>query len=124
MRTRLSLLMLPLLVTPMLAGCGNVDQFNHPGTWKLPPAGQGANDANLRAMVANPNDLVAGADEPGSNGAESVRPVDLLLTGRRRPLPSVNASSIGASSGGAGQQGAAGGGGGAGGGGAGGVGGQ
>jgi hypothetical protein len=85
-------LLLPLL----LAGCAQ-DPFERPATWHLPPDGMGANDANLRTMVVNPNDLVAGQGDDTSVGALSVRPVDQLLAGRRRPLPSVNASDIGAS---------------------------
>lgn len=103
--------LLPGLLLLTLAGCAS-QQFEKPGTWKLPPTGQGANDANLRAMVANPNDLVAGANEPGSNGAEAVRPIELLLSGHRQPLSSVSASKIGAvqsSAGGGGSTGGSGG---------------
>jgi hypothetical protein len=77
-----------------LAGC-NRDPFKQPGTWSLPPDGQGANDSNLRSMLVNPNDLVAGAADPGSTASQSTRAIDLLVTGRRRPLPNVNASDIG-----------------------------
>ena len=48
-------------------------------------------------MLINPNDLAAGTGEDTSLGPLSVRPVDALLAGRRKPLPSVNASQIGAS---------------------------
>jgi hypothetical protein len=85
-----------------LAGCEQ-DPFARPHTWSLPPAGLGANDPNLRTMLINPNDLAAGAANNTSVGALSVRPVDALLSGRRKPLPSVNASPIGASSAGQGQ---------------------
>jgi hypothetical protein len=97
-----ALLILPVFA--MLAGCAQ-DPFERPQTWSLPPAGLGANDSNLRAMVANPNDLAVGTGDDGSLGPLSVRPVDELLTGRRKPLPSVNASQIGAQSGQQGQQG-------------------
>jgi type IV pilus biogenesis protein CpaD/CtpE len=80
----------------LLTACAQ-DPFERPHTWSLPPAGLGANDSNLRAMVSNPNDLVAGTGEDTSTGPLSVRPIDALVTGRRRPLPSVNASTIGAS---------------------------
>jgi hypothetical protein len=55
----------------------------------------GANDANLRAMLVNPNDLVVGASDNTSLAPLAARPVELLVTGHRRPLPSVNASDIG-----------------------------
>jgi hypothetical protein len=86
-----------LSVFAMLAGCSSQDPFDRPQTWSLPPAGLGANDSNLRAMLVNPNDLAAGTGDDTSLGPLSVRPVDALLTGRRKPLPSVNASQIGAS---------------------------
>jgi hypothetical protein len=86
-----------LLLLLAAAGCASPDHFDQRGTWKLPPAGLGANDANLRAMLVNPNDLVVGASDDTSLGALSARPVELLVTGRRRPLPSVSASEVGAS---------------------------
>lgn len=108
-----ALLILPFLA--LLGGCQQ-DPFERPHTWSLPPTGLGANDSNLRAMLVNPNDLAAGTGDDTSTGPLSVRPVDALLTGRRKPLPSVNASEIGAQSGQQGQQGGGGpGGGGAGG---------
>jgi hypothetical protein len=92
----------------LLAGCAAQDPFERPQTWSLPPTGLGANDTNLRAMLVNPNDLVAGSGDNTSLGALSVHPVDALLSGHRKPLPSVNASQIGASGQG-GQQGGGGG---------------
>ncbi len=85
-----------LLLLALLAGCDQ-DVIDKPGTWSLKPAGLDANSANLRAMVANPADLAAGAGEEDSNGALATRPIEELLAGRRARLPSVNASSIGAS---------------------------
>lgn len=80
-----------LLLLLSLAGCSEKSQYDRPGAWKLPPAGQGANDTNLRAMIANPEDLVQGASAPGTPGAEVVNPVNRLYEGRRRPLPSGTA---------------------------------
>jgi hypothetical protein len=85
---------LSLLLLLAVAGCAK-DPFKQPGTWSLPPDGLGANDANLRTMIANPGDLVAGTGEPASLASQSTRSIDLLVTGHRRPLPSVNASQIG-----------------------------
>ena len=93
MRATLSLLLLTVLV-----GCTQ-DQYHKPGTWSLPPTGQGSNDSNLRAMLVNPNDLIAGTADDTSIGPLAVRPIDALVTGRRKPLPSVNASQIGAGGG-------------------------
>ena len=94
------LLLVPLL--GVLGGCAQ-DPFERPQTWSLPPAGLGANDSNLRTMLVNPNDLAAGTADDTSVGPLSVRPVDALLSGKRKPLPSGGASQIGASSGGQGQ---------------------
>jgi type IV pilus biogenesis protein CpaD/CtpE len=88
----------PFLLVLLLAGCASSEQFEHPGTWKLPPSGQDSNAANLRAMVVNPHDLVAGTDAPGSLGAEAARPVGLLLKGQRTPLINASASAVGQSS--------------------------
>lgn len=87
---------LPILLLLAVAGCA-ADPFDKPGTWSLPPTGLASNDNNLRTMVVNPNDLVAGTGEDTSVGSEAEHPVELLVSGRRRPLPSVSAAQIGAS---------------------------
>jgi len=96
-----AILLLLLLLT--ISGCAQ-DPYQRPGTWSLPPAGLGANDTNLRAMVVNPDDLAAGTGDDSSTGPLSVRPVDALVSGHRKLLPTVNATSIGTG----GQQGAGG----------------
>ncbi len=87
----------PLFILVLLvSGCAQ-DPFERPGTWSLAPEGLGANDSNLRAMLANPEDLSSPRDEEVTSvGSLSTRPVDQLLLGRRARLPSVNASQIGA----------------------------
>ena len=85
-----------VLLLAMTACNANRDPFDAPGTWSLPPAGLTSNDTNLRAMLVNPNDATAGTGEDTSLGALSARPVEQLVTGHRRPLPSVNASEVGA----------------------------
>lgn len=89
-------LLLPIVL--LLAGCGT-DAWDRPGTWNIPPAGLDSNDSNLRVMVVNPRDLTAGAGEETSDGTLAAQPVQLLLSGQRRTLPSVNASTIGATQG-------------------------
>jgi hypothetical protein len=86
---KISCLMFGLLV----AGCSHLDPFERPYTWS--PLGN--NDANLRVMVADPNELNTGVEEPGSLSAEASPAVKRLLTGRRRPLPITSASQIGVS---------------------------
>jgi len=82
---------LPLVALLGLAACTPDYPFDKPGTWALGPQGSpNANDANLRAMVVNPNDLVVGQSEPGSVGAEASRPIRKLFAGQRAALPASN----------------------------------
>ena len=76
----------------LVSGCSYdpFDPFQRPGTW-VP---DGANAANLRAMIVNPHDLVEGQGERVRSGAEAAPPVTRLLTGKRYPLPSLNAADI------------------------------
>lgn len=74
-----SLLMLPFLA--LLAGC-NKDPYDTPGTWQ--PAYN--NEANLRAMVANPHDLVEGERATGVTGVEATAGVQRLVDDKRQPL--------------------------------------
>jgi len=80
------------LVLLALGACTPDYPFDKEGTWSLGPQGApNANDANLRAMLVNPNDLVAGHGDPGSVGAVASRPVKNLIAGKRAPLPVVSA---------------------------------
>ena len=96
-------------VVLLLGGCAGSplasDPFAQPGTWSE----TGVNDANLRAMVADPHDLVAGKDAPNSLAVEAARPVGILFSGKRPALPGGGASggggmggSVGGDSGGGG----------------------
>jgi hypothetical protein len=80
-----------LMLVLLASGCAAQDPFERPQTWSPTRA----NDANLRVMVANPNDLSAGVEEPGSLSAETSPAIKRLLAGRRRALPVTNASNIG-----------------------------
>ncbi len=75
----------PLLLM-LLGGCADNpitgDPFQQPGTWHT----TGDNDANLRAMVADPRDLVAGKDAANGLAVEAVPPVGLLFSGKRQAL--------------------------------------
>lgn len=57
-----------LLGCVLLAGCAANDPFSAPGTWSDPLKSGGAPMYNLRAQVANPEDLVHG-EEPKETGA-------------------------------------------------------
>ncbi|MEJ0020215.1 MAG: hypothetical protein WDN25_27430 [Acetobacteraceae bacterium] len=82
------------LAVLLLAGCESPDPMLKPGTWSLPPAGLDANNENLRTMLVNPNDLVAGAGAQTSLAVESAAPVQRLYTGQRYPLPASVGSII------------------------------
>jgi hypothetical protein len=63
------------------------------------------NDANLRTMLVNPHDLVAGVGEDTSIGPEAALPVARLIAGKRKELPASNAATfqfVGAPEGGGG----------------------
>jgi hypothetical protein len=81
-----------LVVALLAVGCAYdpYDPYLRPGTWN--PTGD--NNANLRAMVTNPHDLVEGTGQGTSAGAEAAPPVTRLLAGKRYPLPQLNASGI------------------------------
>ena len=94
MRTKVVLEFAILSLLFLLAGCeSSPDPMLKQGTWSLPPAGLDANNENLRTMLVNPNDLVAGTGEATNNATESAQPVKRLLTGHRYPLP-ASASSV------------------------------
>ena len=82
---------LPLLT---MAGCAQIDPLTKEGVWRP----TGANDVNLRAMVAVPSDLAYGRAARTSDGNFAARAVDRLRTGRVYPLPDSGISKIGAGS--------------------------
>jgi hypothetical protein len=75
---------LALLVLLLTSGCAG-EVLDRPGTFRA----TGANDANLRAMVADPAHLQHGEGANGARGAAAASPVDLLLSGKPRPLPTT-----------------------------------
>lgn len=85
-----------LIIALLVTACApdTFDPTRRAGTWM--PAGD--NDANLRVMLVNPHDLIEGAGQKATVGAEAAPPVARLLAGKRYPLSTVDASAIGASS--------------------------
>ncbi len=76
---------LPLLLL-LLAGACDRDSFDRPGT----VTARGLNEANLRAMVANPAHLQRGVEAGTSRGAVAAEAVDRLRRGQRQALPSAS----------------------------------
>jgi hypothetical protein len=79
-----------LAVALLLAGCGPRYGIDRPGTWRP----TGANDQNLRAMIADPRDLVSGASTATDRANSASRAVTRLYTGRRRELLNATLSKI------------------------------
>ena len=76
-----------------VSGCGLAtrDTWNDPGTWKP----TGANEANLQAMIANPDDLYEGRGERGSSAVIATTMVNRVLTGSIAKLPTAGGLSFG-----------------------------
>ena len=85
--------LMALTLTPALAlaACDAAqDPMQAPGTWQP----KYVNDTNLREMLANPADLVAGQSATGSVASEASSAVQRLVDDRRRPLSGVSATDI------------------------------
>jgi hypothetical protein len=65
------------------AGCDKTDPYLREGTWRP----TGANEANLRAMVVVPSDLVRATPATAADGGLAAAAVDRLRHDRVRPLP-------------------------------------
>jgi type IV pilus biogenesis protein CpaD/CtpE len=72
-----------LLLAAGLAGCDQIDPYTRSGVWR--PIG--ANEVNLRAMVANPADLANGVDAGGEDGQLSTAAVERLRLDKVKALP-------------------------------------
>lgn len=75
-----------LLAATALAGCGLAfDPYQPAGRW----CPSGANETNLRAMLAEPRDLLAGRGTAQGNGHLAAAAVELLREDKVRPLPTM-----------------------------------
>lgn len=87
------LMLAPLLLAPLLlacAGCAVTDPLYREGLWHP----TGANEANLRMMVAMPSNLVQGVAARGDDGHRAAHAVHRLRTDRVRELPNTGISKI------------------------------
>ena len=73
-----------------LAACAMVDPLTRPGLWQ--PIG--ANDTNLAAMVADPQDLVTGVPDRTADGQIAAAAVARYRAGKVKDLPDVSISKI------------------------------
>ncbi len=101
------LVMLAACAGPLLAvgGCDVFDPYQRPYTWHP----TGANQANIAAMVKNPNDLIVGHDDGRTDANPALIAVGRVSSDQPKSLPSAN----GGGGGGGGGGGSSGGGGGA-----------
>ena len=75
----------------VLGGCTQIDPLTKEGIWRP----TGANDANLRAMVAVPSDLAYGRAARASDGRMAAQAVERLRTGKVYPLQDAGFSKVG-----------------------------
>jgi hypothetical protein len=76
-----------ILLLLALSACHD-DPFQAQGTWQP----KNLNDTNLREMLANPGDLVAGQSAQGSVGHEAAVAVTRLIQDKQRSLPQQSTS--------------------------------
>ena len=88
-----TLMLFGALMLVGLSGCGsaNVDPMDTPGTWQPSEA----NNVNLRAMLANPDDFFGGVGDRGSLATPASDAVYRLLTDKVKPLPLVSGVKFG-----------------------------
>ena len=78
------------LLLPLVACVGPLDPHERAGTWR--PVG--ANDANLRAMIADPDDLVTGVADTRADGQVVAAAVARYRIGKVKDLPDVGISKV------------------------------
>ena len=79
-----------LLLLLAVAGCDQVDPYSRPGVWRP----HGSNDANLRAMVVVPSDLVLATPTARADGGLAAAALTRLRRDRVRPLPDSGVAQI------------------------------
>ncbi len=73
-----------------LSGCAAIDPLTRDGVWQP----TGANDENLKVMLANPADYVSGASDPVADGAVVAAAVSRYRAGKVRRLPDSGLAKI------------------------------
>jgi len=91
-----------ILLLALLGGCA-FDPYEVPGTWRP----LGANEQNLRVMLARPADVLGGTGDPGSDGHRGANAVDRLRDDRVKTLPDSGVARLTPTANGGGQGGGA-----------------
>jgi hypothetical protein len=80
-----------LAVALALAGCGLADPAEREGTWRPTRV----NDANLRAMIADPGHLQHGVGDPRGRARQAADAIERLEDRKIEPLPDLRTSRVG-----------------------------
>lgn len=72
-----------VVVLPVFLIACDTEPLDRPGTLRA----TGVNQANLQAMLVEPDHLQRGIGAEGSHGATGADAVERLLAGKRHPLP-------------------------------------
>ena len=84
-------MLIVLAATGLLAACHGIDDpYERAGTWQP----NHSNDANLRAMVANPGDLQRGRGDGSSMGDLAAAAVSRLRNDKVKALPDSGVSEV------------------------------
>lgn len=94
-----------ILLAGCLTGCAQADPYRRQGMWQP----EGANAANIAAMVQRPADLLHGRADATWQTHRAADAVDRLWTDRERSFPGHGTTNLGASAGAAGSSSKAGG---------------
>ena len=79
-----------LTLLTLASGCAEMDPYTRTGMWRP----NGANEKNLHAMIADPNDLVIGAADSSADGQVLSAAVARYRSGRVKALSDGSASQI------------------------------
>ena len=74
----------------VLAGCDITYPYEREGVWRP----NYANDANLRALVVSPSDLMRGVESPGGDGQQAAAALDRQREDKPRKLPDSGVANI------------------------------
>lgn len=85
-----------LLLLLVVAGCDHIDPYRRAGVWRP----NGANEANLRAMVVVPSDLVLAPPAAPADGGRAAAALTRLRRDNVRPLPESGIAQLAPVSGG------------------------
>ena len=78
-----------LVALALLGGCA-FDPYEVPGTWR--PVG--ANEQNLRVMLARPNDALGGVGDLRTDGQRAGAAVDRLRNDKVKTLPETGVARV------------------------------